>query len=109
MSLKVLKTDVIDLWQLHRMDPKVSIGESLSVIANLQKEGRIRHVGLSEVTPAETGRARKVIEIVSVQNGYKAGDRAHEDVLEYCRISVFQFPIHNSIHKTDAVTRLRWS
>jgi pyridoxine 4-dehydrogenase len=84
MSLRNLKTEVIDLWQLHRIDPKVPVEESLGVIAKLQREGKIRHVGLSEVKPAEIDRARKVIDIVSVQNLYNIGDRQHEDVLEYC-------------------------
>ena len=84
MSLRHLKTDVIDLWQLHRIDPLVPVEESLRVIAKLQKEGKIRHVGLSEVKPAEIDQARKVIDIVSVQNLYNLGDRQHEDVLEYC-------------------------
>lgn len=84
MSLRFLKTDVIDLWQLHRIDPQVPVEEALRVIAKLQKEGKIRHVGLSEVKPAEIDQARKVIDIVSVQNLYNLGDRQHEDVLEYC-------------------------
>ena len=84
LSLRRLKTDVIDLWQLHRIDPKVPVEESLGVIAKLQKAGKIRHVGLSEVKPAEIDQARKVLEIVSVQNRYNVGDREHEDVLEYC-------------------------
>jgi aryl-alcohol dehydrogenase-like predicted oxidoreductase len=84
MSLRFLKTDVIDLWQLHRIDPKVPVEESLGVIAKLQKAGKIRHVGLSEVKPREIDRARKVIPIVSVQNLYNVADRQHEDVLEYC-------------------------
>ena len=84
MSLRLLKTEVISLWQLHRIDPKVPVEESLEVIAKLQHEGKIRHVGLSEVKPAEVDRARKVINIVSVQNLYNLGDRQHEDVLEYC-------------------------
>jgi aryl-alcohol dehydrogenase-like predicted oxidoreductase len=84
MSLRLLKTEVIDLWQLHRIDPKVPVEESLGVIAKLQQEGKIRHVGLSEVKPAEIEQARKVIDIVSVQNLYNVGDRQHEDVLEYC-------------------------
>jgi aryl-alcohol dehydrogenase-like predicted oxidoreductase len=84
LSLRRLKTDVIDLWQLHRIDPKVPVEESLGVIAKLQKAGKIRHVGLSEVKPVEIDQARKVLEIVSVQNRYNVGDREHEDVLEYC-------------------------
>ena len=84
MSLRFLKTDVIDLWQLHRIDPQVPVEGSLRVIAKLQQQGKIRHVGLSEVKPAEIDQARKVIDIVSVQNLYNLGDRQHEDVLEYC-------------------------
>jgi aryl-alcohol dehydrogenase-like predicted oxidoreductase len=84
MSLRFLKTEVIDLWQFHRIDPQVPVEESLRVIAKLQQEGKIRHVGLSEVKPAEIDQARKVIDIVSVQNLYNVGDRQHEDVLEYC-------------------------
>jgi pyridoxine 4-dehydrogenase len=84
MSLRFLKTEVIDLWQLHRIDPLIPVEESVRVIAKLQQEGKIRHVGLSEVKPPEIDQARKVIDIVSVQNLYNIGDRQHEDVLEYC-------------------------
>ena len=84
MSLRWLKTDVIDLWQLHRIDPKVPLEQSLAPIAKLQEQGKIRHVGLSEVKPHEIDRARKVIDIVSVQNLYNVADRQHEDVLRYC-------------------------
>jgi aryl-alcohol dehydrogenase-like predicted oxidoreductase len=84
MSLRRLKTERIDLWQLHRIDSKVPVEESLSVIKLLQEQGKIRHVGLSEVKPHEIDQARKVIEIVSVQNQYNIGDRRHEDVVEYC-------------------------
>jgi pyridoxine 4-dehydrogenase len=84
MSLRNLKTDVIDLWQLHRIDPKVPVEESIAPIAKLQKEGKVSHVGLSEVKPHEIDQARKVIDIVSVQNMYNVGERKHEDVLEYC-------------------------
>lgn len=84
MSLRNLKTEVIDLWQLHRIDPKVPVEESLGVIAKLQQQGKIRHVGLSEVKPTDIDRARQFVKIVSVQNLYNLGDRQHEDVLEYC-------------------------
>ena len=84
MSLRRLKTDVIDLWQLHRIDPDYPVEDSLAPIAKLQKQGKIRHVGLSEVKPDEIDRARKVIKIVSVQNQYNVADRRHEDVLQYC-------------------------
>jgi aryl-alcohol dehydrogenase-like predicted oxidoreductase len=84
MSLRRLKIDRIDLWQLHRIDPLVPVEESLGAIRKLQEQGKIRHVGLSEVKPHEIDRARKVIDIVSVQNQYNLGDRQHEDVVEYC-------------------------
>jgi aryl-alcohol dehydrogenase-like predicted oxidoreductase len=84
MSLRRLKLERIDLWQLHRIDPKVPVEESLGVIKKLQEEGKIRHVGLSEVKPHEIDQARKVIDIVSVQNLYNLGDRQHEDVVDYC-------------------------
>ena len=84
MSLRYLKTDRIELWQLHRIDPKVPVEESLEPIAKMQKEGKIRHVGLSEVKPHEIDRVRKFIKVVSVQNMYNVTDRQHEDVLEYC-------------------------
>jgi aryl-alcohol dehydrogenase-like predicted oxidoreductase len=84
LSLRALKLERIDLWQLHRIDPKVPVEESLGEIKKLQQEGKIRHVGLSEVKPHEIEQARKVIEIVSVQNQYNLGDRQHEDVVDYC-------------------------
>ena len=84
MSLRRLKVERIDLWQLHRIDPKVPVEDSLGVIKKLQEQGKIRHVGLSEVKPKEIDRARKVIDIVSVQNQYNLSDRQHEDVVDYC-------------------------
>lgn len=84
MSLRRLKVERIDLWQLHRIDPKVPVEESLGIIKQLQEQGKIRHVGLSEVKPKEIEQARKVVDIVSVQNQYNIGDRRHEDTLKYC-------------------------
>lgn len=84
LSLRHLKVERIDLWQLHRIDPKVPVEESLGVIKKLQEQGKIRHVGLSEVKPKEIDQARKVVDIVSVQNQYNIGDRQHEDVVDYC-------------------------
>jgi pyridoxine 4-dehydrogenase len=84
MSLRLLKTERIDLWQLHRIDPKTPVEESLGAVAAMQKQGKIRHIGLSEVKVHEIEQARKVVPIVSVQNKYNIGDREHEDVLEYC-------------------------
>jgi aryl-alcohol dehydrogenase-like predicted oxidoreductase len=84
MSLRWLRTGTIDLWQLHRIDPRVPVEESLEPIVKLQKEGKIRHVGVSEVKPQEIDRVRKIIKIVSVQNLYNVADRGHEDVVQYC-------------------------
>src|SRR3984957_770993 len=84
MSLRLLKEKTIQLWQLHRIDPKTPVEESLGAIKDLQKQGKIRHIGLSEVKVPEIEQARKVVEIVSVQNKYNLSDRDHEDVLEYC-------------------------
>ena len=84
MSLRLLKTERIALWQLHRIDPRVPVAESLGAIKKLQDQGKIKHIGLSEVKPHEIDEARKTVEIVSVQNQYNVGDRKHEDVLEYC-------------------------
>ncbi len=84
LSLRRLKLERIDLWQLHRIDSKVPVEESLAPIVKLQAEGKIRHVGLSEVKPAEIEQVRKVLPVVSVQNQYNIGDRQHEDTLEYC-------------------------
>ena len=84
MSLRRLKVERIDLWQLHRIDAKVPVEESLAPIKKLKEQGKILHVGLSEVKPKEIEQARKFIDIVSVQNQYNLGDRQHEDVLDYC-------------------------
>lgn len=91
MSLRFLRTDVIDLWQLHRIDPKVPVEESLAVIVKLQKQGKIRHIGLSEVKVPEIEQARQVAKIVSVQNIYNLGDRRHEDVVQYCQAHEIAF------------------
>jgi pyridoxine 4-dehydrogenase len=84
MSLRWLKRERLDLWQLHRIDAKVPVEESLGAIKQLQTAGKIRFVGLSEVTVEEIKQARKVVEIVSVQNQYNISDRKSEAVLEYC-------------------------
>ncbi len=84
MSLRRLKLDTIDLWQLHRIDPKVPVEVSLGPIARLQKQGKIRHIGLSEVNPQQIDQARKVVTIVSVQNEYNIGQRKSEATLDYC-------------------------
>ena len=84
LSLRRLKLDTIDLWQLHRIDPNVPVEQSLAPIARLQKQGKIRHIGLSEVNVEEIERARKVVNIVSVQNEYNITQRKSEATLDYC-------------------------
>jgi len=83
-SLKRLRLERIDLYQFHRIDPKVPLEESLGEFARLQKEGKIRHVGVSNFSVEELARARKVVTVVSVQNRYNVADRASEDVLAVC-------------------------
>ncbi|HEX4631254.1 MAG TPA: aldo/keto reductase [Chthoniobacterales bacterium] len=83
-SLKRLKLDRIDLWQLHRIDPHVPVEESLGAIKEARDAGKIRHVGLSEVSPEEIVRARKVVPIVTVQNRYNFDDRKWDNTLAYC-------------------------
>jgi len=84
MSLRRLKLERIDLYQLHRIDPRTPLEESLGALKGLQEQGKIRHIGLSEVTPAEIEAARKIVPIVSVQNRYSLSDRRHEETLYYC-------------------------
>jgi len=84
MSLRWLKKDRLDLWQLHRIDAKVPVEESLGAIKKLRDQGKIRFVGLSEVSVEQIEQARKTIEIVSVQNEYNLGNRKSEAVLDYC-------------------------
>jgi pyridoxine 4-dehydrogenase len=83
-SLKRLRLERIDLYQLHRIDPKVPMEESLGALKKMQEAGKIRHVGLSEVSPEEIDRARKVLPIVSVQNQYNIDNRRWEKTLTYC-------------------------
>jgi pyridoxine 4-dehydrogenase len=84
-SLKRLKLERIDLWQLHRIDRKVPVEESLGAIKKAQDSGKIRHVGLSEVSVAEIDQAKKVVPIVSIQNRYNITDRESEAALNYCQ------------------------
>ena len=83
-SLRRLRVDRIDLYQLHTVDPDVPIEESLGALADLQREGKIRHVGLSNVDVDELERGRRVVEVVSVQNRYNLGDRSSDPVLRAC-------------------------
>ncbi|MEP6734326.1 MAG: aldo/keto reductase [Chryseolinea sp.] len=82
-SLKRLKVNAIDLWQLHRFDPKIPVEETLAPVVDAVKAGKIKHVGLSEVGIKDIERAEKIVPIVSVQNLYNLGARQWEEVLDY--------------------------
>ena len=83
-SLKRLKLERIDLYQLHRIDPKVPAEDSLGALKEAQQAGKIRHIGLSEVSAEEIQRANKIVPIVSIQNRYNFDDRKWESALDYC-------------------------
>jgi aryl-alcohol dehydrogenase-like predicted oxidoreductase len=84
MSLRRFGVERIDLFQLHRIDPKVPADEQFGLLRDLQKEGKVRHVGLSEVSIAEIEAARRIVPIVTVQNRYNLADRASEEAMNYC-------------------------
>ncbi len=84
LSLRRLKLDCIDLYQLHRIDPKVPVAETLGALKDLQAAGKIRHIGLSEVSVKEIEQAQKTVRIVSVQNLYNLADQKSAAVLDYC-------------------------
>jgi pyridoxine 4-dehydrogenase len=84
MSLRRLSVERIDLFQLHRIDPKVSADDQFGLLRDLQSEGKVRHVGLSEVNVAEIEAARRIVPIATVQNHYNLVYRSSEDVLDYC-------------------------
>jgi aryl-alcohol dehydrogenase-like predicted oxidoreductase len=83
-SLKRLRRDRIDLLQLHRIDPKVPLADQLGTLRELQDEGKVRFLGLSEVSVKQLAQARRLVDVVSVQNRYSIADRASDDVLDYC-------------------------
>lgn len=83
-SLQRLKVDQIGLYQLHRPDPNVPFAESIGMLAELQREGKIRHIGLSNVTIAQIEAAQKNVKIASVQNRLNLAERSGENILDYC-------------------------
>jgi pyridoxine 4-dehydrogenase len=83
-SLQLLKLDQLPLWQLHRVDPSVPIERTMKFLKSQQEAGKIRCIGLSEVSVEQIEAARKVVDIVSVQNHYNVETRQHEDVVDYC-------------------------
>jgi pyridoxine 4-dehydrogenase len=90
-SLRRLRLERIDLWQLHRIDPKVPENEQFDAIREFQREGKIRHAGLSEATVEQIERARRVFPVVSVQNRYNLADREWESVLVHCERETIGF------------------
>jgi pyridoxine 4-dehydrogenase len=90
-SLKRLKLERIDLFQLHRIDPKFPAEDQLGTLKDLQSQGKIKHVGLSEVSVEQIKHARTIIPIVSVQNHYSVVDRSADDVLKYCETEKIGF------------------
>jgi aryl-alcohol dehydrogenase-like predicted oxidoreductase len=91
MSLRRLGVERIDLWQLHRIDPKVPADDQFGVMKEMQDEGLIRHIGLSEVSVAELLSAQKFFNVVSVQNLYNASNRASEELLTHCEANQIGF------------------
>ncbi len=83
-SLRRLRADEIELYYLHRVDPQTPLEESLSAIRDCRDQGKIRHVGISEVGIEQIERAREVVPIAAVQNRYNLSERRHEDVVDYC-------------------------
>ncbi|HET7675281.1 MAG TPA: aldo/keto reductase [Gammaproteobacteria bacterium] len=104
-SLRRLRLDCIDLYQLHRIDREVPLEDSLGALKDLQDAGKIRHIGLSEVGIEEIKQARKLVPIVSVQNRYNVADRQWDDVLDYCEAEgiafVPWFPLETGKLATD--------
>jgi pyridoxine 4-dehydrogenase len=84
LSLRRLKLERIDLYQLHRIDPQVPVEDSLGELKTMQAEGKIRMIGISEVSVEEIEQCRQIVDVVSVQNLYNLADRHHEDVVNYC-------------------------
>jgi aryl-alcohol dehydrogenase-like predicted oxidoreductase len=83
-SLSRLRADEIELYYLHRVDPETRLETSLSTIREYRDRGKIRHVGISEVTIEEIERAREIVPIAAVQNHYNLSERKHEEVVDYC-------------------------
>lgn len=91
LSLRRLRLERIELFQLHRVDPRVPFADQVGALARLRRDGVIHHIGLSEVSLDQLRAAREVVEIASVQNIYNLTDRRHEDVLDYCTANHIAF------------------
>ena len=106
-SLKRLKLDCLHLWQLHAPDPKVPLEESIGVMVDAQRAGKVRHIGVSNFSVKQLERARKVATVVSVQNRYGLGDRSSEDVLQYCEKHGIAFLPWYPLGAGEALNRAR--
>jgi pyridoxine 4-dehydrogenase len=100
-SLRRLRLDRIPLYQLHRPDPRVPLAESLGALVQLKDEGKIRHIGVSNVSEDQLRQAQQVTPVVSVQNRYNATDRASQAVLEVCELEQIAFLPWAPIQQTD--------
>jgi len=100
-SLSRLRLEQIPLYQLHRPDPKVPYAESVGALAELQKEGKIRHIGVSNVTEEELREAQRIVNVVSVQNRYNVTDRSAQQVLDVCEQESLVFLPWAPIQQTD--------
>jgi aryl-alcohol dehydrogenase-like predicted oxidoreductase len=101
-SLRRLRTDAIDLYYLHRVDPETPLEESLGAIAAYRERGQIRHVGLSEVGIEQLERGRQVVPIAAVQNRYNLAERTHEEVVDHCAEQGIAFVPFFPLHGLDA-------
>ncbi len=105
-SLRRLRTESIDLYYLHRVDPETPLERSLEAIAEQRERGRIRHVGLSEVGVEEIERARRIVPIAAVQNHYNLSERGHDGVVDHCAregiVFVPFYPLHGAAGPTLA-------
>ncbi|HEY2491105.1 MAG TPA: aldo/keto reductase [Streptosporangiaceae bacterium] len=100
-SLRRLRLDRIPLYQLHRPDPRVPLAESLGALVQLKDEGKIRHIGVSNVSEDQLRQAQRITPVVSVQNRYNATDRASEAVLEVCELEQLAFLPWAPIQQAD--------
>ena len=107
LCLRRLQVERIDLLQLHRVDPAVPLADQLGALARLVAEGKVRHVGLSEVAVPQLREARQYVDVVSVQNRYNLTDRRYEDVLDYCTAEGIAFipwvPIAHGEHASSGL------
>jgi aryl-alcohol dehydrogenase-like predicted oxidoreductase len=101
-SLRRLRLDRIPLYQFHRPDPQVPLAESLGALVQLKDEGKIRHIGISNVTEEQLRQAQRITPVVSVQNRYNATDRSSEAVLEVCELEQIAFLPWAPIQQADA-------